>query len=298
METSIRLQQTMKIFKDIVILCFFTIIFNACFDPPQFPTTPEIAYKDIWFKDVPGDGTFDSLILFITFKDGDGDLGLETTQTDAPHHPVNYFLEDGTGSLIPISTTSRNAGLLPFLNVNENQTGKLVSVRTRQKPAYSFLPPRRQFPCTSYSYDYDSVYVLEKDKGIFDASYNMVKTLKKPKGFVLVDSLYFEPNPDHYNIEIDFLTLEGVGKPGADAEGYVEYDWRKNFCLTFDGRFPPLSDKPGALEGTLRYGMISSGFNAIFSIKTLKLRVQIKDRGLHLSNVIYTPPFKLEKIRR
>ena len=81
---------------------------------------------------------------------------------------------------------------------------------------------------------------------------------------------------------------------------FTEFDLTKEFDYpscggTFDGRFPILfKDKPGTpLEGTIRYGMGSNAFKAFFSIKTLKLRIQIKDRALNKSSFIETAEFTL-----
>jgi hypothetical protein len=115
---------------------------------------------------------------------------------------------------------------------------------------------------------------------------------------VVKDTLYFQLNPDHYNIFVDFL----VKNPSGDD--YKEFDWREEFAypncgISFDGRFPVLSkdlSQPGPLEGTIRYGMVSTGFKILFSIKTLKLRVRIQDRALNKSNIIETPAFRLSDI--
>jgi hypothetical protein len=99
--------------------------------------------------------------------------------------------------------------------------------------------------------------------------------------------IYFETNPNHYNITVDFLVWDGTT--------FKEFDFRKEFCnQTFDGRFPPLQDNESRIEGTLLYSMSSRGFETIFSIKRLKLRVAIKDRALHESAVIETPEFTLQ----
>jgi hypothetical protein len=111
---------------------------------------------------------------------------------------------------------------------------------------------------------------------------------------IVKDTLYFQLNPDHNNIEVDFLVKNPNGT-------FTEFDWRKEFnfpnCgISFDGRFPILyKDRPGApLEGRIRYGMGSIGFKVLFGLKTLKLRVQIKDRALNKSNIIETPEFTLQ----
>ncbi len=110
-----------------------------------------------------------------------------------------------------------------------------------------------------------------------------------------VDTLYFELNPDHYNMEVDFLVKNPVNG------SFEEFDWSTAFDYpfcggTFDGRFPILfKDRPGSpLEGVIRYGMGSTGFKVLFSTKTLKLRVKIKDRALHVSNEIETREFTFQ----
>jgi hypothetical protein len=46
------------------------------------------------------------------------------------------------------------------------------------------------------------------------------------------------------------------------------------------------------------YAMVGSGFLNTFSVSTLKLEVQIKDRELNKSNIITTPEFTLNGIRK
>lgn len=285
----------MKLVKSLIILSFFSILFGSCFDPPEFPSTPSIEYECIGFY--KGQDT-DSLVLFINFKDGDGNLGLSKNEVEIPFNEVFYFQEGANGELIKIPTKTRYTDLPPF--VDPTGTGKLVSVRTREKPGFGFLPPNEApYNCTNYTSPDNRIYVSEEHKGIIDDSYNIIDTMRSatfPPVYVLSDRIYYEINPNQYNIEVDFL-YKDPGNPKADAQGFVEYDWWAERCTTFDGRFPVLSDKSSALEGTLRYGMYSQGFQILFSIRVLKLRVQIKDRDLNLSNVIETPEFTLESIR-
>ena len=49
------------------------------------------------------------------------------------------------------------------------------------------------------------------------------------------------------------------------------------------------------LEGSLRYGMTSSGWLFLFR-DTLKIEVMIQDRALNKSNVVSTPDFTLDMI--
>ena len=109
------------------------------------------------------------------------------------------------------------------------------------------------------------------------------------------DTLYFQRNPDHWNITVKYF----VRKNGI----YSEFDWETALdplCSdSFNGRFPILSDQSSnsPLEGRLRYGMTSTGFTLIFRNDTMKLQVRIKDRALHASNIIETPDFVLKNIR-
>jgi hypothetical protein len=108
---------------------------------------------------------------------------------------------------------------------------------------------------------------------------------------VLLDTFYYKKNPTYANIDVEFWIKEG--------SGYKLFDWEKEFCtISFNQRFPVLSDKEGPLEGSLQYAMVTSGMKNLFSIKTLKLKVRIRDRDLNISNVIETPDFTLDKIKR
>ncbi len=109
-----------------------------------------------------------------------------------------------------------------------------------------------------------------------------------------VDTFYFQLNPNHYNIFVDFFVQNSDGS-------FKEFDWQKEFSypncgIPFDGRFPRLSKdltQKTPLDGTIHYSMKSTGFLILFSIKTLKLKVTIQDRALHKSNTIETPLFTL-----
>ena len=48
----------------------------ACFNPPEYSVIPEIEYESIKFVETPDASIADTLVLTISFKDGDGDIGL------------------------------------------------------------------------------------------------------------------------------------------------------------------------------------------------------------------------------
>lgn len=233
-------------------LFLITLGVSACFDPPEYPLQPQIEFESIVFKEYGSgfDSEPDSLILKISFQDGDGDLGLDPSELGCVSDNIcfnnkYYFIkQDGT----PVTYRDK-----------------------RTNPNFSGLPDFvKPYNCINWE----------------------VRTLSSGGP---VDTLYFEINPDHYNIEVDFLVKNPINGT------FEEFDWTKEFnypnCgISFDGRFPILfKDRPGSpLEGTIKYGMGSLGFKALFSIKTLKLRVLIKDRALNQSNVIETPEFTFQ----
>jgi hypothetical protein len=114
----------------------------------------------------------------------------------------------------------------------------------------------------------------------------------------VIDTLYFQLNPNYNNIFITFQVKDASGN-------FQDYDWTTIYTYPlcevngFNGRFPILSkdlSQPGTLEGIIRYSMVSTGFNVIFSIRTLRLKIKIQDRALNKSNEIFTPEFTLKSI--
>jgi len=114
------------------------------------------------------------------------------------------------------------------------------------------------------------------------------------------DTFYFQLNQNHYNFFVDFFVKNSNGS------GYTEFNWQTEFqypnCgIPFDGRFPILSkdlSQQSPLDGTIRYGMASTGFLFLFSVKTLKLRITVQDRTLNKSNTIESGDFTLQQIKK
>jgi hypothetical protein len=82
----------MKLIKGFSLLSFVSILTGSCFDPPEFPVVPQITFEGIQFVDSPDPSDFDSLNLYINFKDGDGDLGFSASPQDIsdPYHSANF----------------------------------------------------------------------------------------------------------------------------------------------------------------------------------------------------------------
>jgi hypothetical protein len=177
--------------------------------------------------------------------------------------------QDGNGDL-GLSTNEKEP---PYNSVwfSLKENGELVTYSDRFTPEYDTLPPY-EFPYTCMNYLLNSEAL---------------------NGEYAEDTLYFQQNSDHWNIFVKFF----VKKNGT----YTEFDWATAFdpqCSdNFNGRFPLLSDLTNSpLEGKLRYGLTSSGFNFLFRNDTLKLEIYIKDRALNISNLIETPDFTLKAI--
>lgn len=297
----------MNIVRRLSIYALVVVILNSCFDPPEYSAIPQIEFNDIAFYS-PGDfSDQDSLVLWIDFKDGDGDLGLhpdDPVHISEPYHDANYFVEDGNGGLVAIPKAVRYTDIPPMLKLT-GQQGKLATVRTRKKPLYSYLPGFIGDNCPAtfvrngvtdtIRYTYEKIYISEEDGHIIDDTYHIDDTLTAPDFpdiYVVWDTVLIKPNPYHDNIRVDWLVQQNDGS-------FKTFDWTEVNCgPIFEARFPVLEDRTRAVEGTLQYAMKSFGLLTLFSIKTLKLRVTIWDRALHQSNVIETPPFTLNDIRR
>src|SRR5262245_52080435 len=96
---------------------------TACFDPPEFPIEPEIDFEDIYFREAKGVGQRDSLVLTISFRDGNGDLGLSSTDIEPPFHDVYYYLATPNGDTIALKKKTEYLELPQFIDVPPNASG-------------------------------------------------------------------------------------------------------------------------------------------------------------------------------
>ncbi len=279
----------MKAIKGIILFCFLFVAVSGCFEAPIFSVLPEITFNKIQFKDLPGPATNDSLILYLDFKDGDGDLGVNADYLEEPFNASFYFLADGLGDTTKVATgVVYDASDVPYIRLKSaGLPGKLVTNRTRDEPLYNYLPFYDNASCLFYADDQLLVPATAVDN-----SYNIADS-----GFIGGDKYYlieaepllYKTNVNHTNIDVTFY----YNRTGS----FEKFDWLEAYCFRFDARFPVLSNKTGPLEGTIRYAMASSGFTQTFSIAPLKLEIVIRDRALHLSDTIITPQFTLEGIR-
>ncbi|HYI77118.1 MAG TPA: hypothetical protein VEW65_05820 [Chryseolinea sp.] len=305
----------MKQVRSALLFAISGVLFGACFNPPEFSNNPAIEYKGVSFgKTADGE---DELIVSLDFKDGNGDLGLSATDpldADSPFHDVNFFANDnGTlyplvPSLVPDFTgyTLAKAKKTPknsFYEILEpsKTTGEIITVQSRNEGFPSLPPYTDPYKCAVYKESYlnkndlpDTIFIYKDLKYLIKNKASVVDSLVRDGSpntywYAVVDYFYIQPNLGQYNMYVKFFVKQNDGS-------FVEYDFAEEFCETHNGRFPRLADNDRALEGEINYSMVSTGFQAIFGQKTLKLQVTIYDRALNTSNTIETPEFRLEEI--
>ena len=295
------------------MFAFSIVVFGACFDQPEFGNSPTIEFKGISFQKAPNGQ--DSLVVSVDFKDGDGDMGFlpGSENVETPYNQINFFANDNGQMLAMPSAliqtfrgysykktkrTPRDFGY--YIEEPSKTTGELLTLKSRDE-GFSLPPFTRPYDCFINDQSYlneqqapDTIYIW-RDNGFLIKDRNTIAdTLINNSNpneyyFVVVDYFYIEENPFHYNFKVEFFVKQNDGS-------FTEYDFREQFCETYDGRFPQLTDNSRALEGEINYSMVSTGFLATFSIKTLKLRITVYDRALNKSNIIDTPEFRLEEI--
>jgi hypothetical protein len=288
--------------KTLYLLLPFFLFIEGCEkdEEPDYPIQPFIEEGNLTYFD--GEAA-DSLKLTFLYRDGDMDLGLTFQDIDIPYHELNLFVEDGT-SLLKVSTnmeevvTSNGSHIYPVLNHTSGETKKLVTIRTREKEPFGFLP---ESGCMYYSMS--EFLVHDKNKSVLDEYAWLRDTLlvNNEKHYLVIDTVYFEVNPFHYNIDIDFFVEQSDGS-------YEKFDWFENFCTTYDGRFPLIqTNESGVIQdgpfrvrlisrskGEIAYTMAGLGFKSLFADKRIKLQVKIIDRALHISNPIETPAILIQ----
>jgi hypothetical protein len=272
----------------------------SCDDDDSAPSAePQIEFVDVSFVDAPEASRPDTVKVTFSFTDGDGDLGLDNIDPrffSPPYHQSAFFQTNG-GQLTEVESSPKLVDVTgyyrDFLDILSPSSGDLVFPRTRKNPLYSNLLPHY----TCYDYSYREFIVAQTDSAVLDKHTRILEKFMEEgvNYFIVLDTLYAKVNPNYYNIEVDFLVEQPDGT-------FAEYDFRKEFCATFDGRFPavPFSSSgpfKGSAQtnnrGQITYNMQSTGFQPLFGTRKLKLSLKIRDRALHISNTIETPAFQL-----
>lgn len=238
---------------------FFVLAVFSCKDEEEtYPIEPQITLTDLKV----GQGSSspqlpDTVTIIMSYTDGDGDFGFNfDDEADLlPPYQRGFFYLKSTGEPV---TSDR------VMNY-EVPMSALIRLSDRQAPPYDTLPDLYERLC----------------------SYNA------PPGFGM-DPAYFTRNENHVNIMVEVLyeDINGV---------FVEFDRENKYCNWLDGRVPMAGQefepyfvrKGTARKGELSYRVINVDFSILLKGKRIKLRVSVRDRALHNSNVVETEPISL-----
>ena len=302
----------MKLIRPALLFTISAVGVSACVNEPEFSIVPSIQYEGLSFTETPeGDQT---LVVSFSFKDGDGDVGLDgRTDFEKPYHAINFFANDN-GTPYPLSSSYRTftgytlaksgknpSGFFYELEHPGKQLGELLTLQSRSGGFPSLPAYVDPYKCAANDESYlnrnglpDTVYVDKDFRHLIKNKATIVDSLfqngnSKDYWFAVVDYFYIQPNVGQYNFYVQFFVKN-------DDESFVEYDFAEHGCETYNGRFPILTDKARAIEGIVNYSMVGSGFLDTFGNKTLKLSITIYDRALNKSNTIETPEFRLQDI--
>jgi hypothetical protein len=224
-----------------LLILFFAALAGCDNEDPSYPIEPEIEFESIFFSDAPDTARPDTLKLTFSYTDGDGDLGLpieDIAFVESPYHSYDLYQTNGS-QLVAVAPVHAivNSSYRDLLEIQDPSLGKLVFPRTRNDPSFSSMLPL--FSCVDYISQ--EFLLSHEDIGVIDSYSKIVDTtlIGANVHYLINDTLYLTRNPNHYNIEVDFLVEQSDGS-------FEEYDWLENHCATFDARFPPmLSGKSG-----------------------------------------------------
>ena len=239
-------------------LIFIFLIILSCDQNENISVIPSIIFESLEYKKSPNNISQDSLILTINFIDGDGDLGLSNDEINFPYHPYNAIIDN---DFVWVTYGSQDINT----------------------PFYVYQPD-------------GSYYFFSNDdeRPPFNCSDYIIDTVNTT---AILDTFYIQKNENNKNIFVEFY------KKNGDEFEFI--DWTRVFdqefgCgINFDSRFPRLNigNSSQSLNGKLRYGMVSYGFNYVLNNDIFKIKVKIKDRNLNTSNIAESPEVTLEQIR-
>lgn len=87
-----------KMVKNSLWLLLLIIGISSCKERPTLPLIPSITLEDYYFQIIAsadGKNLRDSIVVKVNFEDGDGDLGLNSTETNPPYQLYDIVLVGG-----------------------------------------------------------------------------------------------------------------------------------------------------------------------------------------------------------
>lgn len=272
---------------------FIIVCFSNCFEEPEYPNTPLIAFQNLAFHEE--ETGMDSLILEFTFQDGNGDLGLAATSTFYPYQDFYVVWDDLNNQPISLSSTS----LPEFQSLKILRKEAIVNT-TSTNFEYSVLngifSPRTELP--TYNCEDYTILMVKNDGTDFLLPSDV--SVAEQSNYSL-DTVLIEKSPFSKNFYIDFYIEQETDNFVLAREGSELYSFSDEGCyIPFHGRFPILDVESGlddsSLEGTIRYSMSHLAFRYVFGNNRFKMKFYIYDWNLHQSNVVETRPFTMDEL--
>ena len=134
----------MKPVRSVLLFVFSALIFSACFDQPDFSTAPFIEFEGLSFSRASTGE--DSLVVSVSFQDGDGDVGYDATDptfSEPPYNDINFYTNKG-GTATPVASfliknfTGYALGktlFCQFLFLSHIRSNRELGFRKRYSPA-------------------------------------------------------------------------------------------------------------------------------------------------------------------
>jgi hypothetical protein len=250
----------MRWIRNFTIILILIWIVGACLKQPENSIIPQIQLQGLNFKkEFPV--ASDTLTITLRFSDGDGDLGIDGSETaiyasgtDSIDINTPYYFAYDTLRNTTWRYTHYNNATLPkgYKWVN------YASHRTIHTHPFDTLPSN--LTCKDWEYRANPA-----------------------------DTLYIQLNPYNNNIFVDIYT-KGSGGTYTLFDPINVYPFG-NLCVTnfFNGRFPILASdlgKKSSLDGTITYKIRSPALWIFLRGKTIKVKAYILDRAFHKSNII------------
>ena len=277
----------MRWIRNFAIVLILMWVVGACLKQPEYNTTPEITFSDFYYGFTPASGTknaVDSIVLSFNFKDGDGDIGLETADNNVPPFGANYYFYMQGGQLYYTYNPNNTDKGVQYINYHTKKTNPNLTLPDLTQPnsnTYVTLPDLvPPYDCFNWELKY--------------------KTQDKQQ--ILTDTIYKQENPYNKNMFVDFWVKDNSGFSKFDLSAFNNYPNCSSQYL-FAGRIPILSQdlgKASPLTGVIHYTILSPTGNlkTFFNGKTLKLHFYIVDRALNQSTPVDSPEFTLQSISK
>ncbi len=147
-----------SLYKYSAILILITACFHSCSEKEEYPIIPEIEFLGMTKIYDPVLQRYDRGVLAISFKDGDGDIGLFDNQTEPPYDYnfyVKYFeFQNGSEVRVVILDTNEFNARIPVLT----PTGSVKAIKGEIEDTLNIFNMQSPFDTIKFE-----VYLLDRE---------------------------------------------------------------------------------------------------------------------------------------